>query len=120
MGHSKAIPAKNSFRIMTSTIDRQHWQAVKAILADALGHDPAERDAFLDKACQGNAALRNEVADLLALEGGESERLETPAVNEFLAYSHSALIGTYVDRYKILDELGSGGMGAVFLAERDE
>jgi len=102
---------------MTAT-DQARWQVVKAILADALSLDIEKREDFLATACADDKALRREISELLALEGGGAERFETPAVNGFLNYKGQ--IGRSIDRYTILSELGSGGMGSVYLAERNE
>ena len=53
---------------------------IERICHSALEHDVAARDAFLEKACAGDAALRREVESLLAQESGAAGFLSTPAV----------------------------------------
>ncbi len=61
--------------------DRQHQMS--DLYPAALGRAPEERGAFLDEACDGDAALREEVESLLRYESNAARFLETPAA--FLA-----------------------------------
>ena len=87
----------------------------------ALERTPDERPAFLDHACNGDESLRSEVQSLLAsYEEGESF-MERPAVAlaaETLAGSQGeSLIGQTISHYQVVREIGSGGMGEVYLAQ---
>jgi serine/threonine-protein kinase len=44
----------------------ERWQQIESLFQEALGRDPAERNAWLQEACQGDSDLRREVASLLA------------------------------------------------------
>jgi WD40 repeat protein/tetratricopeptide (TPR) repeat protein len=100
------------------------------ILATALGlADPASRRAFLDHACAGNEALRQEVDSLLAAHERMGEFLgHRPTVLEHAlepaAYaatpSDAEAPGTRIGRYKLLQQIGEGGMGVVYMAEQEE
>ena len=57
--------------------DRQHQMS--DLYHAALGRAPEERGAFLDEACDGNAALREEMESLLRYESNAARFLETPA-----------------------------------------
>ncbi len=87
------------------------WNQLSDIVADALDLPAAERDAFLDGACAGNAALRAEAAALVEAHlSAESEAaFETP-----IAHPRLARVGPW----RISDVLGEGGMGIVYAAER--
>ena len=61
--------------------DRQHQMS--DLYHAALGRAPEERGAFFDEACDGNAALREEMESLLGYESNAARFLETPAA--FLA-----------------------------------
>jgi non-specific serine/threonine protein kinase/serine/threonine-protein kinase len=97
------------------------WGRVKAILADALERPLEEREAFLDSACRGDAALRREVDALILAEREEWSFFDAPPpgwaapLPEPLA---DAREGSRVGPYEILRELGHGGMGQVYLARR--
>src|SRR5215468_2803224 len=44
----------------------ERWQQIESLFQEALERDPAERNAWLREACQGDSDLRREVASLLA------------------------------------------------------
>lgn len=95
------------------------WAEVKSILGQVLDAVPDERAAMLDRLCGGDAELRREVESLLAMETRADEALETLAVPGaiFRAELDSpapAAIGSY----RVLREIGRGGMGVVYLGER--
>lgn len=76
--------------------------------------DPVGRKAFLDHACAGNDALRHEVESLLAAleQAGDFLRIAPDSLKE--------QPGTIIDRYKLLEKIGEGGFGVVYMAEQVE
>jgi len=96
----------------------ERWQEVKCIFDAASERDPSERNAFLDAACQTDAELRSEVDSLLAAHQEAGSRYDAPIVPE--APSADPMIGRHIASYKIVRRLGTGGMGAVYLASRDD
>ena len=99
----------------------EHWQQVKELLHSALQREPAERVAYLEEACRGDASLRKEVEALLASYERAGSFFEIPAMEtaaRMLAHDHSdSLVGSVAGPYKILARLGAGGMGEVYLAQ---
>jgi tetratricopeptide (TPR) repeat protein len=94
----------------------------ESIFAQALEiESPAERAAFLDRTCGDNKDLRAEVEALLRVSERSGDLLdlpETSAVNTDLHSVESA--GTAIGPYKLLEQIGEGGMGSVWMAEQTE
>jgi serine/threonine protein kinase/tetratricopeptide (TPR) repeat protein len=101
----------------------EEWKRVEELLDAALELEPRERRRFLEGTCAGAPELRREVESLLACEGRAGGFLEAPALAfsaDFFPASDAAdeRAGQTVGRYRVVREIGRGGMGAVFLAER--
>jgi len=91
--------------------DQLHLARVEELFAAARELPPARRAAFLDERCGGDAALKAEVAALLELERGAGDFLEQPA---------DPWVGQRIDRWRVLERIGAGGMGVVYLVARDD
>jgi eukaryotic-like serine/threonine-protein kinase len=79
-----------------------------------------ERDAFLRQACPDDPALRADVERLLAAHARSGSFIEAPAIaaaGEWVLAEEN-LAGRRIGPYQVVRELGRGGMGAVYLAER--
>src|SRR5689334_11473223 len=78
-----------------------------------------EQRAYLEKACQGDAVLRQDVDRLIAAHENAGSFINTPAYErgaELLA-NKGKLTGRTLGHYRILSLLGTGGMGEVYLAD---
>jgi len=96
--------------------DARRWRQVKDVLEAALARPPEALRAFLDTACGDDASLRAEVESLLAAQGEAGDFLSLPASLTTAA----GLEGTRVGPYRVLGQIGHGGMGIVYRAVRDD
>jgi eukaryotic-like serine/threonine-protein kinase len=107
-------------------ISRDRWQHVEAIFDEAYELPPEARAEFLARACGDDAELRSHVDALLRATSVTGGILETPMFEGAAAILRSADAlhqsgpseGDRIGRYRVIRELGVGGMGSVYLAER--
>ena len=100
---------------------REDW-----IIRQARERPAAERAAFLDGACAGDVALRQRLQTLLAAHNASDESLPTtgPAVKATIKLDRpdtpDEAVGQTLGRYKLLERIGEGGCGVVYVAEQTE
>ncbi len=105
------------------SIDR--WQRVKDIYNSALDLESGGREAYLREACGGDHALRQEVEALLANLPEAEGFMKDPAMEvaarglagERTSEPQPDYAGRSVRQYRIVEKIGEGGMGVVYLAE---
>ena len=100
----------------------ERWKEVKEVFATALDRSGHERASYLDEVCEGDEELRREVESLLASHQQAGEFIEAPAVATDTLFAaedaEDADIGRRIGAYRIVQEIGRGGMGSVYLAVR--
>ncbi|HEX6396420.1 MAG TPA: serine/threonine-protein kinase, partial [Steroidobacteraceae bacterium] len=113
---------QNKNELPRGSVTPERWQRIKTLFAAALEVPPDERPALLALEANGDDALIEEVASLLASHDAPGEFLEAPAP-ELSASVYAALddhVGERIGAYRIVGTLGTGGMGDVFRAVRDD
>ena len=116
------------------------WRQIEDLFHRALELDESARPEFVRRICGDNEILRREVESLLAREKGGEHFLESPAVEmaarligdelartedsessaETRSHAESVKVGSAIGPYHLLELIGEGGMGRVWLAEQKE
>jgi len=104
-----------------------NWRTIQELFLAAADLPPDEQRLYLDSACAGDASLRGEVESLLAsdqtAEAGIATAVESAArtlLGSGRTLDADPELGTHLGPWRLIREIGHGGMGAVYLAARDD
>src|SRR5262249_32612278 len=97
------------------------WQRINELFQAALERDAEGRSEFLETSCNGDSSLRAEIESLLAAErsGDFTDAAAYQDGVRLLEYSRERS-GRHIGPYRVIWEIGHGGMGTVYLAARDD
>jgi serine/threonine-protein kinase len=109
-------------------MDAQRWRRISALFDEIVELPEQARSEALDRACDKDPTLREELAALLRHDAASERDLSTllhapgHVAVEWAEFEHpgidTASAGRSIGRWRVLSELGRGGMGVVYLAER--
>jgi len=105
----------------------ERFHQVDEIFQEALDLPPGEREAFLEKACGPDTALREEVRQLLAHISSSADSNDhhiggtiLAAIKDMATPDPRKAEGRRIGPYRVVSLIGRGGMGSVYLAVRDD
>ena len=103
----------------------ERWRKIEELFHAAFEMTPDERGGFLEGLCGGDASLRSEIEKLIEGSDQAGDFIETPPVLDKSTIKlsdpeNTPLTGVRIGAYKVIREIGRGGMGTVYLAARDD
>ncbi len=97
------------------------WLRIEELFLGALDLEPGKRDAYLEAACAGDRELKREVEQMLAVDApGQTGIFGRSVVAAARELAEDEWGGRQIGPWRIVREIGRGGMGSVYLAARAE
>ena len=93
------------------------WEKIQSLFEKALELNPSERENFLKEECSNDKELFDEIMSLLAADEKQHSIFSGSAA-DYLAIDDTNLDGKLFGNYRAIKQIGAGGMGSVYLAER--
>jgi eukaryotic-like serine/threonine-protein kinase len=94
------------------------WQRLREVFHSASEQPSGRREAFLLEVCAGDPDLLSEVRALLGTEDQGHDLIQDAVRDTASGFEEDALVGRAIGPWRVIRELGRGGMGRVLLAER--
>ncbi|MBT8379930.1 MAG: serine/threonine-protein kinase [Ignavibacteria bacterium] len=95
----------------------ERWSKIQSLFDKALELKPSERETFLKNECGDDKELYNEVFSLLSADEKQHSIFSGSAA-DYVAVDDGTLEGKTFGSYRAVNQIGAGGMGSVYLAER--
>ena len=97
-----------------------NWHQIQSLFHATVGLSSKEQIAYLNKHCSSNPVIRNKVEKLLKADTLTHDVFRNAIEAEASDFLLSAYPGERLGAYRLIKKIGKGGMGSVFLAERDD
>src|SRR5580658_7520361 len=95
------------------------WEQIENIFLTAADLPADQQAVFLDNACHGDPDLRGEIESLLRSDRKSGEKITRAVEDEAKSlFGLSPIVGSRLGAYRVVREIGRGGMGEVYLAVR--
>ena len=102
------------------SLSSARWHRLESLFDEALRQPPDGRSHWLDRECADDPRLRQELDRLLAADSSAASQLDAVVQGAVSAWHDTDLSGRQIGPYRVVREIGRGGMGVVYLGIRDD